>query len=127
MAHEPQIQDIMMVVMQEIMDDRALSFPWYQPWIRSEAEAEAATDRLPLVYSWNEIVSGNQLRFFTVSVNGGQLAEILTRYLPRAHPAFTTTRDTVITLLAKAQNRALVELCSEFSTTPSRLSAQLKN
>jgi hypothetical protein len=127
MATEPEIQALMMAVLQEILSDRALAFPWYQPEIRSEAEAEAAANRLPLVYSWNEIVSGNQLQFFTVSVNGGRLAEILIRYLPRSHPVFPATRDLLITLLAKAQNRALVELCTEFQTTPSRLSAQLKN
>lgn len=127
MAHEPRIQDTMMAVIQDIMSDRALSFPWYQAWVRTKTAAEAEWDRLPLVYSWNEIVSSNQLRFFTVSVNGGQLAEILIRYMPRSHPAFMATRDTLITLLAKARNRVLVEFCIEFQTTPSRISAQLKN
>ncbi len=126
MEIEPEIQAVIMAVAQEIMDDRVLSFPWYQSWISSAAQAEAAWEQLPLVYSWNEIISGNQLRFFTVSVNGGRLAEMLTRYLPRAHPAFTTTRDTLITLLVNAQNRTLVDLCTEFQSTPSRLSATLR-
>lgn len=125
--HEPDLQDVMQRVVQRVLRDRLLSFPWYQDWIRSEAEAEAAADRLPLVYSWNEVTSGNLLRSFTVSVNGGRMAALLEQHLPRMHPAFGPTRDMLVTVLAKAQNRTLVQLCTELRTTPSRLSASLKH
>lgn len=124
---EPDLQDVMQRVVQRVLSDRLLSFPWYQDWIRSEAEAEAAADRLPLVYSWNEVTSGNVLRSFTVSVNGGRMAALLEQHLPRTHPAFGPTRDKLVTVLAKAQNRTLVQLCTELRTTPSRLSASLKH
>jgi hypothetical protein len=127
MQQEPDLQSVMQTVMTDIVRDRALSFPWYQSWIRTEAEAEAAYDRLPLVYSWNEITSGNQLRFFTVSVNGNLMGKLLEQHLPRTHPAFGPTRDTLVTLLATVQNRALRDVCIETRCTPSQISAQLKN
>ncbi len=124
---EPDLQSVMQTVMEQVLHDRVLSFPWYQPWIHSEAEADAGSDRLPLVYSWNEVVSGNQLRFFTVSVNSSRMAELLEPHLSRAHSAFGSTRDTLVTVLAEAQNRTLRDLCIRFRSTPSRLSASLKN
>lgn len=123
---EPDLQNVMLTVMRRVFRDRALRFPWYQAWISSEADAEAASDQLPLVYSWNEIVSGNQLRFFTVSVNGGRMAELLEQHLPRTHPAFGPARDTLVCLLAEVQHCTLIDLCAEFGSTPSRLSASLK-
>lgn len=125
--YEPDLQDVMQAVMGQVLNDRLLSFPWYQTWVRSEAEAEAAADRLPLVYSWNEVTSGDLLRSFTVSVNGGRMAALLEQHLPRAHPAFGPTRDRLVTVLAEAQNRTLVRLCTELRTTPSRLSDSLKH
>ncbi len=125
--YELDLQDVMQGVVGQVLSDQLLLFPWYQDWIRSEAEAEAAADRLPLVYSWNEVISGNLLRSFAVSVNGGRVAALLERHLPRTHPAFGPMRDRLVIVLAKAQNRTLVQLCTELRTTPSRLSASLKH
>ncbi len=108
MPHEPDLQGVMQAVLGRVLSDRLLSFPWYQDWIRSEAEAGAAASRLPLVYSWNEVTSGNLLRSFSVSVNGGRVALLLEQYLPRTHPDFGPTRDRLVTVLARAQNRTLV-------------------
>ena len=127
MPHEPDLQGVMQAVLGRVLSDRLLSFPWYQDWIRSEAEAEAAASRLPLVYSWNEATSGSLLRSFSVSVNGGRMALLLEQHLPRTHPDFGPTRDRLVTVLARAQNRTLVQLCTELRTTPSRLSASLKH
>jgi len=127
MPHEPDLQGVMQAVLGRVLSDRLLSFPWYQAWIRSEAEAEAAASRLPLVYSWNEVTSGSLLRSFSVSVNGGRMALLLEQHLPRTHPDFGPTRDRLVTVLARAQNRTLVQLCTELRTTPSRLSASLKH
>lgn len=121
------LQDVMRRVMEPVLQDRMLSFPWYQSWIHSAEQAETAWDRLPLVYSWNEVLSGNCLQFFTVSVNGGRIAQLLEPYLPRTHPAFGPTRDLLTTALANAQNGFLVELCTELRMTPSQLSASLKH
>jgi hypothetical protein len=123
----PALQDVIRRVMEPVLQDRMLSFPWYQPWVRSAEQAQAAWDRLPLVYSWNEVLNGNRLEFFTVSVNGGRVAELLEQHLPRTHPAFGPTRDLLTTVLAKAQNGFLVELCTELRMTPSQLSASLKH
>ena len=57
----PDLQDVMRRVVDPVLQDRMLSFPWYQSWVRSAEQAEAAWDRLPLVYSWNEVLSGNRL------------------------------------------------------------------
>ena len=127
MPHEPDLQGVMQAVLGRVLSDRLLSFPWYQDWICSEAEAEAAASRLPLVYSWNEVTSGSLLRSFSVSVNGGRMALLLEQHLPRTHPDFGPTRDRLVTVLARAQNRTLVQLCTELRTTPSRLSASLKH
>jgi hypothetical protein len=127
MTSEPDIQEIMRAVLEDILHGRVLSFPWYQSWICSETDAEEATDWLPLVYSWNEIVSDNQLRFFSVSVNGGRMAEILVRYLPRTHRDFAATRSTLVRLLARAQDRTLLDLCTQFQMTPRQLSAHLES
>ncbi len=118
-----ELSNIMMTVASEILSDRALCFPWYRPEIRSEAQAKAAEASLPLLYSWNEVVQGGQLRSFTVSVNGGKLAAMLQRYLPRTHPEFVATRDELMRLLNKAQNAMMVKMCREFQAPPSRISA----
>ena len=123
----PELQDAIQKVTEAVLRDRALCFPWYQPWVRSPEQAQAAWDRLPLIYSWNEVINGNRLEFFTVSVNGGRVAELLERHLPRTHPAFGPTRDLITTVLAKDKNKFLAELCTELRMTPSQLSASLKH
>jgi hypothetical protein len=117
---EPDFDAIMSMVISAVLEDPALSFPWYQPRIFSEAQAAAADP--PLVYSWNERVRDGRLQSFSVSVNGGRLAAMLTPHLPRWHPAFVSVRDRLTALLAEAQNRTLIRLCTEFAATPSQLS-----
>ena len=123
----PDLQNVMRRVLEPVLQDRMLSFPWYQSWLRSAEQAEAAWERLPLVYSWNEVLDGNRLQCFTVSVNSGQVGQLLERHLPQAHPAFGPTRDLVTTVLANAQNGFLVGLCTELRMTPSQLSTHLKH
>lgn len=123
---ETELSTIMMTVASEVLGDRALCFPWYRPEIRSEAQAQAATANLPLLYSWNEVVLDGQLRSFTVSVNGSRLAALLQRHLPRTHPDFVATRDELMRVLNKAQNAMMLKLCSEFQAPPSRISAMAR-
>jgi hypothetical protein len=122
---EPDIQAIQRTILSAVLSDRQLCFPWYQPWIRSEAQAHAAATALPLVYSWNEVVRDGQLRSLTVSVNGGRIAGMLERCLPRSHPAFAATRDRMITLLCETQNRMMLSLCAEFGAMPGQLTTRL--
>jgi hypothetical protein len=122
---EPDIQAIQRTVLSAILSDRQLCSPWYQPWIRSEAQAHVAASALPLVYSWNEVIWDGQLRSLTVSVNGGRIAEMLECHLPRSHPAFAATRDRMTILLCETQNRMMLSLCAEFGAMPARLTARL--
>ena len=123
---ETELSAIKMAVMSDILGDRMLSFPWYCPEIRSEAQAQAATADLPLVYSWNEVVQDGQIRSFSVSVNGARLAALLQRYLPRTHPDFIVTRDELIRVLNVAQNNTMVQMCRRFQAPPSRVSAMAR-
>lgn len=118
------LSTIMMNVATEILSDWALSFPWYCPQVRSEAQAAAAD--LPLMYSWNDVVLDGQLRSFTVSVNGSRLAALLQRHLPRTDPDFVATRDELMRLLTVARNETMLDLCRQFQATPSRISAMVQ-
>ena len=118
-----ELPNIMMTVASKILGDRALCFPWYRPEIRSEAQAKAAEATLPLLYSWNEVVQGGQLRSFSVSVNSGKLTAMLQRYLPRSHPEFVATRDELMRLLNQAQNAMMLKLCIQFQAPPNHVSA----
>lgn len=123
---DSELSTIMMTVAGEILGDRALCFPWYHPEIRSEAQAQAAAADLPLLYSWNEVVQDGQLRSFTVSVNGGRLAAMLQRYLPRTDPDFVATRDELMRVLNQAQNAMMLKLCREFQAPPSHISTMAR-
>ena len=122
---EPDIQAIMMTVVAEILRDRHLSFPGYQPGIKSEADAQADAATLPLIFSWNEVVRAGHMHSLTVSVNGGRIGQMLERYLPRSHSAFVPAQDTVTMMLCETQNRMMLSLCAEFGATPSGLTARL--
>jgi hypothetical protein len=122
---EPDIRAIMTRVVVEILTDRHLSFPWYQAEIRSEAEAQAASARLPLIYSWNEVVQTGHLRSLTVSVNSARIGQMLACYLPRSHPGFAPARDRLTRLLCDTQSRMLLGLCAESCAWPSQLTARI--
>ena len=126
MEDDPEIQELIYGIMERIVRDRTLAFPWYQPWIRSEQDAEENADLLPLVYSWNEVVSGGVLQSFSVSVNGTRMAELLIPHMPREHPAFRRTLSLLVGMLAKAQDNTLVGICREFGLSPSQVSAKLQ-
>ena len=51
MATDPELQGVVQEIFERIVRDRTLSFPWYQPWVKSAGHAEKNADLLPLVYS----------------------------------------------------------------------------
>ena len=126
MAIDPELQGVVQEIFERIVRDRTLSFPWYQPWVRSAGHAEENADLLPLVYSWDEVVTDGILRSFNVSVNSSRMAELLAQRLSRGDPAFRETLGLLTNLLAKAQNNTVVGICRQFGLTPSQLSAKLQ-
>ena len=90
--------------------------------MRSAGHAEENANLLPLVYSWDEVVTDGVLRSFNVSVNSSRMAELLAQRLPRQDRAFQET----LNLLAKAQNNTVVGICRQFGLTSSQLSAKVQ-
>lgn len=123
---DPELQGMVQEIFERVVCDRSLSFPWYQPWVRSTGQAEENADLLPLVYSWDEVVIDGVLRSFNVSVNSVRMADLLAQHLPRQDRAFRETLHLLTNLLAKAQNNTVVGICRQFSLTPSQLSAKLQ-
>ena len=123
---DPELQGMVQEIFERVVRDRTLSFPWYQPWVRSAGQAEENADLLPLVYSWDEVVIDGVLRSFNVSVNSVRMADLLAQHLPREDRAFRETLHLLTNLLAKAQNNTVAGICQQFGLTPSQLSAKLQ-
>ena len=120
--NEARFAHIVTSVVDRVLSNRNLSFPWYQPDILSEADVRSD---LPLLYSWNEVVTDGCLQSFSVSANGAGVAALLLPHLPRSDPDFTIARDSIMDFLTRTQNAMLVSLCAEFRSTPSRLSLSI--
>lgn len=118
---DAEYEEVARSILNTILSDPKLCFPRYRADIKTEAQANEATD-LPLVYTWNEIVKDSQLLGFSLSVNGKIIGSMLEKQVPRTDPTFTRLRDFIINLLAKAQNNTVQNLCQQFQRTPRQLS-----
>ncbi len=107
-------------VVGEVWSDSRLYVPVYRADIKTEAQANAATD-LPLLYIWNEVVENSQLKGFSFSINGPIIGKMLERHLPRTDPDFVFVRDTIMRGIHGSQNQAVMEVCAKARKRPSEL------
>ncbi|MCI0389871.1 MAG: hypothetical protein MOB07_14070 [Acidobacteria bacterium] len=107
-------------VINEILKDEALSVPTYRPDLKTEEDARAKSDELPLVYIWNENRADGSC---TVSVNGERVEELLEHYIDRGDDRFAPYRDKITAIVSEVSNESVVETCRKLQRFPSEVFA----
>lgn len=101
-----------------LFNDKELSQPVYFPEIRTEAQAEAMADELPLIYVWNEDPTRGSC---SISVNGAVVAAALTDLLPRTHPRFAAVRDHILAVFKEVAVASVLKTCETLQALPSQV------
>lgn len=118
-------EEIIQEIIRSLMSEKKHSFPYYRDDIRSENDASEKSETLPLVYIWNEHWSEDGGLRFSLSVNGGIVAEKLKQYIPRDDPDFAEIRDHIIKIISTTQNKVVIEMCQKFQCSPRQLAESL--
>lgn len=118
-------EEIIQEVIRSLMSDKKHSFPYYRDDIHSEDDASEQAENLPLVYLWNEHWSKDGGLRFSLSVNGGIVAENLRQYMPRKDPDFDDIRDHIIKVISTTQNKVVIDMCQKFQCSPRQLAESL--
>ena len=111
-----QKNEIVKTVVGWLFSDIAISHPLYCPQVKSEKDGEKLTDKLPLVYIWNE---NKTVGSFSLSINGSIVGETLENLLPRSDPSFVVIRDQIMETVRKLAIDSVISTCEKVGALPS--------